>query len=361
MKYCLKCFVTDTLPGSVFNSEGICSACAYKLKKGKKINWKVRLIQLKKICRKYRDNKKKSYDCIVPVSGGKDSTRQAFFVRDKLNMNPLLVTCAYPPEQQTDRGAYNIENLVGNGFDLHYISPSPATWKKMIRYCFFEYGNIFKSCELALFSTAPIVAAREKIKLIFYGENVSLQYGYDNQVSKDGNANNLKNNSTLAGGDIGQYLMNGFKKNKLFWYDYPDEKTFISNKLRMIFLGYYIPDFNDKKNSSFAIRKGLKVRDGFDADPINTGTITNYDCLDDDFVYVNQMIKFFKFGMGKVAEQTSAFIRDDKLSKDDAKILVKKYDGKCSDVYIEKFCNYLLISKDDFWKVVNKYRFKNYK
>jgi len=360
MNRCINCFVTNKLPGSVFNEDGLCSACIYKQKKNKKIDWKRRLVSLKKICKKYRCIKNRNYDCIVPVSGGKDSTRQAFYVRDKLKMNPLLVSCAYPPEQQTDIGAYNIENLVSHGFDVHYISPSPNTWKKMMKYCFFQFGNIFKSCELALFATAPIVAIRENIKLIFYGENVSLQWGGDNQVSKNGNANNLKNNNTLSGGDISHYIKEGFNKNKLFWYDYPDKKSFNLSNLKMIFLGYYIPDFNDKQNSKFSIKRGLKVRHGFDADPKNTGTITNYDALDDDFVFINQMIKFCKFGMGKVAEQASAFVRDGELSKDKAKKLVDDFDGKCSEVYIEKFCKFLSISKEDFWKVVNKYRSKNF-
>ena len=172
MKKCKNCFITNIIPGSNFNKNGLCNACAINRPK---INWESRLKHLKKISINFK-NKSTNYDCIVPVSGGKDSTRQAFFVRDNLKMNPLLVTLAYPPEQQTIIGAQNFENLISNGFDGLYVSLSPKTWKKMMKYSFYKFGNIFKSCEQALFATAPIVAIREQINLIIYGENAGLQW-----------------------------------------------------------------------------------------------------------------------------------------------------------------------------------------
>ena len=66
---------------------------------------------------KYK-NPDQTFDCIIGVSGGKDSTRQALFIREKLKMRPLLVCCTYPPEQLTDLGAKNLSNLIKLGFDL---------------------------------------------------------------------------------------------------------------------------------------------------------------------------------------------------------------------------------------------------
>ena len=73
------------------------------------------------------------YDCVIPVSGGKDSHRQALYCRDELGLKPLLATCAYPPEEQTERGAHNIANLISLGFDCVYVSPGPETWRKAMQ------------------------------------------------------------------------------------------------------------------------------------------------------------------------------------------------------------------------------------
>ena len=80
-----------------------------------------------------KKNKTNSYyDCIIPVSAGKDSYRQAFYVRDVLKMNPLLVCNSYPPEQLTSIGAANMDNLIKKGFDVIVVSLDPVLWKNFI-------------------------------------------------------------------------------------------------------------------------------------------------------------------------------------------------------------------------------------
>ena len=95
--------------------------------------------EIKRICKWARNNSKSSYDCIILVSGGKDSYRQSFYARDKLGLNPLLVSNNYP-EQWTDIGAYNLQNLVNHGFDIINISLDPVFWKKLYKHCFKVHG-----------------------------------------------------------------------------------------------------------------------------------------------------------------------------------------------------------------------------
>jgi hypothetical protein len=149
MRYCKRCLEPDTRPDCLFDDEGICFPCRYLETVGS-IDWKARRAELDEIAQWGRDRNVSGYDCIIPVSGGKDSHRQALYCRDELGLKCLLVSCSYPPEQLTDRGAHNLANLVSLGFDCITISPGPETWRRLMRGGFHVWGNMFKSTELAL-------------------------------------------------------------------------------------------------------------------------------------------------------------------------------------------------------------------
>ena len=129
MRFCKRCIEPDTRPGAEFDDEGICMPCRYT-ENAPVVDWDARRAELQELADWAKGATSSSYDCIVPVSGGKDSTRQALYVRDELGLQPLLVTCAYPPEEQSERGAHNMANLVELGFDAHYISPAPDLWRR---------------------------------------------------------------------------------------------------------------------------------------------------------------------------------------------------------------------------------------
>ena len=118
--------------------------CSYELKKKEEsINWDKRKREINDILYWGRQESKCSYDCIIPVSGGKDSHRQAFHVRDELGFHPLLVSCVYPPEELHERGASNLANLISNGFDCISLSLDPIMWKELMRHGFYRFGNFF--------------------------------------------------------------------------------------------------------------------------------------------------------------------------------------------------------------------------
>jgi hypothetical protein len=175
MKYCKICLQNDYRPNIRFSKNGTCPACIY-YNSTKNEDWNSRFKILENIISKY-NNKKNKFDCIVGVSGGKDSTRQALWVRDKLNLKPLLACLTYPPDQISIRGTNNISNLINLGFDVVTFSPAPLTWKKLMRLSFLKFSNWAKSTELALFSFVPQLAIRYQIQLILWGENPGLQLG----------------------------------------------------------------------------------------------------------------------------------------------------------------------------------------
>lgn len=354
IQYCRRCVEPNTRPDSIFDEEGICYPCRY-METIPQIDWESRRKELDEIALWGKERNVSGYDCIIPVSGGKDSLRQSLYARDELGLKPLLVTLAYPPEHQTERGARNMANLVDLGFDCIYISLKPETWRRMMRHSFFTWGNLYKSTEMPLFASVPKVAIMYHIPLVFYGENPSLTWG-SSGGSMDGNANRLKYCNTLRGGDLSWLLDAGFTLRDLYWSLFPSDNEFERARLRAIYLGYYIPDFNDWVNGKTALAHGLEPRLGEDAIPEETGEIETWDQLDCDFYLVNQFLKHLKFGFGKTLEVAGAAIRNGLMQRDEAVDLIRQFDGKCAPRYIKRLCVYLGITEDEFWKVAESYR-----
>ena len=148
MKYCKKCVQPDTRPGISFNEKDICPGCQY-FTKSDGIDWDHRGEELKQLIDFGKKNNVSGYDCIIGVSGGKDSLRQAVYVKEELGLKPLLICCVYPPEQQTEIGAYNLGNMIKQGFDCITIAPAPKTSKKLMKKAFLEFGNCYKATEIS--------------------------------------------------------------------------------------------------------------------------------------------------------------------------------------------------------------------
>ena len=141
MKYCKICLEIDTRPNINFDYSGVCYACNSFDNIQKKYSDNNRIRIFKDLIEKYR-SKGNYFDCILGVSGGKDSTRQALWLKEKFNLRPLLVCCSYPPEQITSVGTENLSNLMKLGFDVLVSAPAPQLWKKSVRESFFK-GNYF--------------------------------------------------------------------------------------------------------------------------------------------------------------------------------------------------------------------------
>ncbi|MGE4265181.1 MAG: N-acetyl sugar amidotransferase [Desulfovibrio sp.] len=351
MRYCTKCVQPDTRPGIAFDAEGVCPACRFA-EQNAFTDWAARRAELEEICAFARARNVSGYDCIVGVSGGKDSTRQAMYVRDELKLHPLLVCCSYPPENLSDRGARNLANLMRLGFDCMTVGPAPGVWKRLMLQGFLRYGNWAKSTEMALYASAPKVAIAYQIPLIFLGENPATTAGALDVKSTDGDASRMKHCNTLKGGpDV--LLEDGITEKDLFWYRYSSDEDMQLGALRVVYLGHYIKDFTKRANAEFSMRHGLEVRPD---PPEDLGDITGFECLDDDFVLVNQHMKHIKFGFGKVTEQVCEDIRLGTMTRKEAWRLVQAYDGKCAERYVQALCDYLGISRETFQEVSERYR-----
>lgn len=345
MKYCKECLQTDTRPNIKFDNDGVCPACNY-FKKHKEVDWEERNSILLQLADSYR-NPSAQYDCIIGVSGGKDSVRQALWVRDYLKLRPLLVSISYPPHQLTEIGTHNISILIEEGFDLIQSSPAPETWRKAMLLSFNQNVNYGRSTELALFAGVPKIAIDYKIPLILWGENPGLQLGDMKTLGKTGyDGNNIRHMNTLSGGGYNWMLDAGFCEKDLIPYKYPDSDEFDQNNIQIVYLGWFLGDWSLLNNGAISSLLGIKIRND---EAINTGDLYGVSSLDEDWVTLNQMIKYYKYGFGRASDYVNEMIRLKNFTRDEGIKIVEKYDGACSDHYIETFCEFIGISTSEFW------------
>ena len=351
MKYCIKCLQPDTRPNTYFSDSGLCPACDYS-EKLQSVDWGERFQILTELTSRYRSKNRDKFDCIVGVSGGKDSTRQALWVRDKLDMNPLLVCVSYPPEQTTEIGVQNISNLIELGFDVVWSAPAPETWRSLMREGFLRFANWAKSTELALFGSVPQIAIRYQIPLIFWGENPGLQLGDMATLGNTGyDGNNLRNMNTLQGGGLQWLLKTDVDSKKLFPYQYPTETEFTDVGIQIVYLGWFLQDWSLLNNAMHSVTNGLRIR----TDRVeNSGDLFGVTSLDEDWVSLNQMIKYYKYGFGRVTDYVNESIRLGLVERQEAIPIIERFDGSCGPKYIQSFCKFIEISEDIYWNVVRK-------
>jgi len=353
MLYCKACLTPNTRPNGRFNEHGICIPCVFA-RESYALNYKARFADLQRlVAKKIRGQRQQRWQCIVGVSGGKDSTRQALWVREKLEINPLLVSVAYPPRQITQVGADNLSNLINLGFDTLVIGPAPQLSRQLVREAFFRFCNWCKATEMALFSGVPQIAVAKGIKLILWGENAALQVG-DMAMLGDSiwDGNNVVNSNTLAGGDLSWFREIAGNDKALSPYKFPSKKTLQKAGINTVFLGPAWEDWSSEANSNVAMAHGLSIRED---DPKNTGDLLCTSMIDEDWTIVNNLLKFYKLGFSRGTEQANTYIRLGQITRDEGIPMAEAYDEACSDEYIQSFCRYIDVTEGEFWAVVRKF------
>ena len=352
MRICKRCIQPDSRPGIYFNEDGVCGACLWEDEK-KSIDWNSREKELQESEKWANNTNKGNYDCVIGVSGGKDSTRQVIVARDDLDLDCLLVNCE--PEGITNIGRKNIENLKNQGFDVITIRPNPKIMKKLIKYDFYKNLNPVQATEFPLYCSTYVIAEKFQIPLIIQGENPGLTLGTSlTGVGKNSNSLNANKLQTLSKG-IDEYLqIDGVTKKDLFFFKY-NREILEENNVKGIWLQYFLKEWSFRGNAEFSKKYGFVYRDE-NFDPNSIGTFMPFARLDSDMVSVNQMFKQIKFGFGQCMDDACYDLREGRITRDEAIELVKKYDGKCDQKYIEQFCEYIEISIDEFWKNVEKFR-----
>ena len=350
MHYCTRCVQPDTRPGIFFSDEGVCGACLWEDEKAL-IDWNARESELRDIAG-WAKSQHASYDCVIGVSGGKDSTFQALYARDRLGLRPLLVNSE--AGFNTEIGKANLENLKQLGFDTLSIRVNPKLAQQMVRQDFLDILNISRPSEYPLYASACIIADKFDIPLIIQGENAGQTLGASKDSGTGGDAFNQFKLNTVKADPLAVYTRNGITKDDLYLFQAPLE-SLRAKGTRSIFLSYYAKEWSQPHNAQFAMRHGLQIMPP-ETDPYKQGMYRRFLGLDYYYRPMNQLFKFVKLGFGMTTDLACYDLRDGLISYDEAVFLVRELDGKCGESILRSFCGYIENPFEEFWPHVNKFR-----
>ncbi len=342
----------DTKPDLYFDEEGVCSACKFYDDR-KSIDWFQRKLELEKILKNYRDVEGKNWDCIVPVSGGKDSTFQVISLL-KLGMNPLCVTATTC--DLSDIGKANIENIKKLGVDYIEMSPNPIIRAKLNKVGLKTIGDISWPEHVGIFTIPVRAAVQYNVPLIIWGENSQNEYGGPASAAKNKTLNRrwLEEFGGLLGLRVSDMLgEEGIEKKHLIPYTYPSDEELSKTKVTGLFLGYYLP-WDGLTNALVAQANGFRSYE-----KTVEGSMVNYENLDNYQTGIHDYFKFLKFGFGRATDIACLHVRRGRLSREDAVNIVKKSDGKFPWSYLgkslEKILDPLEITTDQFIEICDEF------
>jgi len=347
MKYCTRCVQPDTRPGIYFDENGVCGACLYQ-ESVAEIDWDKRWSALEHIADRIRQEYC-IYDCVVGVSGGKDSTFQALTARDRLGLHVLLVNSE--PENITEAGRANIENLKQLGFDCISLRPNPQVMRTLMKRDFFEHLNPVKVSEYSLWSSAYIIALAFNIPLIIQGENAGLTQGVRHTSGVGSSALNVWGLNTLSEDWIA-YVCNEAMPRDLFMYHYsPGDLQ--ERDIQAVWLQYFTKEWSQPHNAAFSMARGMQIRP--ELEPRKLGTYRRFYQVDSNLVQVNQKFKYHKLGFGQCTDHACYDIRAGLITREEGIALVHEFDGLCDSIFESQFRDYLGLSLSEYYETLERF------
>jgi N-acetyl sugar amidotransferase len=342
----------DTKPDLHLDNEGVCNACR-SYEKRKEVNWVARHKELLQVLEKYRSRNSSNWDCIVPVSGGKDSTYQVIRML-QLGLNPLCITSHTC--DLSDIGRTNIENLKRLGVDHVEFSPNPLVRAKLNRIGLTEVGDISWPEHVGIFTIPARAAVQFNVPLLVWGENSQNEYGGPAAAAD----NNVLTRRWLEefGGLLGMRVSDlsetyGIEPRHLFPYQYPTDEELLRVGVTGLFLGHYLP-WDGLSNALIAQANGFVTYD----QPVE-GSMVNYENLDNCQTGIHDYFKFLKFGFARTTDIACLHVRRDRITRQDALEVVRARDGKFPWSYLGKPLEDILapldMSVDEFIKVCDRF------
>lgn len=349
MQYCNKCLMPTTRPEQVFK-DGTCDACSSALDKHKNIDWSARADEFENILARYRGDGS-NYDCIIPVSGGKDSCYQALTMRDKYNMTPLCVS--HTPCDLTEVGIRNLTFLRDQGFDLIQVSSNRRAYRELVRIGFFKLGDCCWPEHIGIF-TAPVrVAVNYKVPLLIWGENSQFEYGGPaSHKSNNYLDRNWLEQFQMSGHRLEDIVHDGVNLNDVKVLHYPEDSEIQSVGVTGLFLGYY-EKWDTKRNTDLCVDLGWNRNpDG----PVE-GAFNDVENLDCKWIGgLHDYMKFIKYGYGRATDQLCIEIRAGRMTRDEAiDALRATGEGQIPWKYIPDFLSYLDITEREFLENLDRF------
>ncbi|WP_449245820.1 N-acetyl sugar amidotransferase [Desulfobacca acetoxidans] len=355
MEYCKRClYPANAKPAIIFDEEGVCSGCRYHESR-QNIDWQEREKLLREFLETYKKKFKEKgnpYDCIIPVSGGKDSHYQTYLMKVVYGMNPLLVT--YNHAFNTPLGIRNLNNLVTQfGCDLIRFTANPTSVRKISRYMLKKVGDLTWHYHAGIRTFPFQVAVKYKIPLIVWGEHgfaeLTGMFTLEDMVEF---TKWTRQEHDMRGFEPDDLINDesGITWNDLAPYVYPTYEEIEELGVRGIYLSNFLY-WNAKEQADFVISNyNFKTFSGK-----RDRTFSLYTKTDDHANDVHDYLKYLKFGYGRATDDASMEIRHGRMSREEGIEMVKQYDHvrpRTLDTYLK----FLEITEAEFYDWIEPMR-----
>lgn len=352
LRYCSRCLYPETKPDIWFDDRGVCSACL-GFEGRKAVDWEQRKREFIEVTSRYRSKDGSNYDCIVPVSGGKDSTYQVIRLLQH-GLNPLCVTAM--TDSLSDLGRRNLENIAKLGVDHIAVTMNPVVRRRMNRLALTEIGDVSWPEHVTIFTVPVRLAVQHKVPLLVWGENAQNEYGGPAAAQENSVLDRrwLEEFGGLLGLRVADMIgLEGIERRDLIQYTYPTDAELKAVGVTGIFLGYYFP-WDGFQNAIIA--QGY----GFETLPTMVeGSLANYENLDNHQTGIHDYFKYLKYGFGRATDIANNHIRRGRLSREDAVALVKRHDGMfphtCLGRPLEAILREFDMTVDEFQAVCDRF------
>jgi N-acetyl sugar amidotransferase len=305
----------------------------------------------------FLQSKTGSFDCIVPVSGGKDGSYVAYMLKHKYGMNPLAVTVR--PALSLPIGDQNLFNFIHSGYDHIHISPNSKVLDRLNKYGFIEKGFPYYGWLIAIMTACIKTAINFKIPLMFYGEDGEVEYGGSSESKNNPLYNiNYMKKIYLEGGH--QIVFDRISQDsdiseaELSFFKFPSDDEVSDIGMSFTHWSYFEP-WDSYRNYVIAKEKcGLIEKEEGSVD-----TFTNFSQNDQALYTLHAYLMYLKFGFGRATQDAGIEIRRGSMTRDQALNLVKMYDNAYPYDLIETFLEYYKMTKSEFDAVLDKYANKD--
>ncbi len=347
--FCKKCLMPNTRPRIEFDADGICNACHTAARKDD-VDWDARRAEFLQLIETHR-NHDGPYDCVVPWSGGKDSSAIAWRLKFEFGLNPLLVT--FSPLMPDPVAHHNREEMIKLGFDHIMVRPNQKVSRRLARRFFIERGDPKIHWNAGVNSVPVQIAVKYKIPLIFYAEHGESEYG--GRVLSEDHLKMRDFTEVLEhqiGDDPYNWMDDEIDEPELAPYLYPDLSDVDAVGIKAMYFGFFFR-WSMLDNWNF-------IKDKIDfwtAENGRTdGTFTNFDSLDDKIDNLYYHMQFIKFGFGRCVRDACRMIQNNQMTRDEGLDLVRKYDAEFPHTYHAEHLDYLDLDETTFTEVIDKHR-----
>ncbi|MGI8892279.1 MAG: N-acetyl sugar amidotransferase [Bacteroidia bacterium] len=354
MKYCKRCLYPENHPLYItFEEEGICSGCRIHEEKDS-LDWTLRLQKLKNILSGYQNQSGNNYDCIIPVSGARDSYFIVHTIKNVMGMNPLLVT--YNKQYNTAEGVRNLANLrIQFDCDIMTLTVNPETVKRITRATLRNMGSMYWHC-LAGQTVYPVqMAVKFKIPLIVWGAHQGIdQVGMFSHLDEVEMTRKYRKEHDLMGYEAEDLIddFDGITEKDIVQFKYPDDKELERVGVRGIYLNNYIRWDSKAQHEEMIKKFGYKTSE-------QTRTFDTYndvDCF--NYSDVHDYIKFLKHGYSKVTDHATREIRLRRMTREYGFELVKKFYNK-KPKNLSLFLDWIGMTLNSFNYILDQHRNKD--